>query len=101
MLVRNIPGAMVKIKAISGHFYFSKKFQDSSDIHLQFIKWLQAFLFNDSFGDKEFYYFPVDQSWYNSIKWVKLHNHNSKRCLSVFTVNSHTNKIKDHYNCKP
>ena len=24
------------------------------------------------FGDIEFYYFAVDQSWYNGIKWVKV-----------------------------
>ena len=28
-------------------------------------------LLNPSFGDIEFYYyFSVDQSWYNGIKWV-------------------------------
>ena len=43
--------------------------------------------------------FSVDQSWYNGIK-TKIHNHNSKRCLSAITINS-SQKIKDNYNCKP
>ena len=39
---------------------FFKKFQDNSDMHLDFKKWLQVFLLNGSFGDIEFYYFSVD-----------------------------------------
>ena len=39
-------------------------------MHLDFRKWLRAFLLNGSFGDIEFYYFSVDQSWINGIKWV-------------------------------
>ena len=34
-------------------------------MHLDFKKWLQVFLLNGSFGDMEFYYFPLDQSWYS------------------------------------
>ena len=37
-------------------------------MHLDFKKWLQVFLLDPIFGDKEFYYFSVDQSWYNDIK---------------------------------
>ena len=48
-------------------FVFFKKFQDNSDMHLDFKKWLQVFLLNYSSGDLEFYYFSVDQSWYNGI----------------------------------
>ena len=39
-------------------------------MHLEFKKWLQVFLLDPSLGDMEFYYFSVDQSWYNGIKWV-------------------------------
>ena len=38
-------------------FVFFKKFQDKSDLRLDFKKWLQFFLLNDSFCDTEFYYF--------------------------------------------
>ena len=48
-------------------FVFFKKFQDDSDMHLDFKNWLQVFLLNPSFGDVQFYYFSVDQSWYNGI----------------------------------
>ena len=34
------------------------------------------------------------------LNWTEL-NHNSKRCLSVFTINSQTKKKKDNYSCKP
>ena len=51
-------------------FVFFRNFQDNYDTHLDFKKWLQVFLLNDSFGDTEFYYFSVDQSWYNGIKWI-------------------------------
>lgn len=34
-------------------------------MNLEFKKWLQVFLLNCSFGDIEFYHFPVDQSWHN------------------------------------
>ena len=51
-------------------FVVFKKFQDNSDTYLDFKKWSQVFLLNGSFGDTEFYYFSVDQSWYNGIKWV-------------------------------
>ena len=37
-------------------FVFFKKFQDNSDVHLDFKKWLQVFLLNGSFGDIEFYF---------------------------------------------
>ena len=36
-------------------------------MHLDFKKCLQVFLLNGSFSDTEFYYFSVDQSWYNGI----------------------------------
>ena len=39
-------------------------------MHLDFKKRLQVFLLDSSFGDIEFYYFSVDQSWYSGIKWV-------------------------------
>ena len=39
-------------------------------MHLDFAMWLQTFLLDLSFGDTEFYYFSVDQSWYNGVKWV-------------------------------
>ena len=48
-------------------FSLFKKFQDNSDMHLEFKKWLQVFLLDPSFGDLNFYYFSVDQSWYNGI----------------------------------
>ena len=67
-------------------------------MHLDFKKLFQVFVLDPSFGDKEFCYFSVKQSWYNGIKWV-IHNHNSKKYLSVFTVNRQN--IKDNYNCKP
>ena len=51
-------------------FLFFRKFQDNSDVPLEFKKWLQAFLLDPSLGDMEFYYFSVDQSWYSGIKWV-------------------------------
>ena len=51
-------------------FVFFKKFQVNSNTHLDFKKCLQVFLLNGSFGDIEFYYFSVYQSWYNGIKWV-------------------------------
>ena len=51
-------------------FIFFKNFQVYSDMHLNFKKWLQIFLFDSSFGDIEFYCFSVDQSWFNGIKWV-------------------------------
>ena len=41
---------------------FFKVFQDNSNMHLDFNKLLQVFLLDPSFGDTEFYYFPVDQS---------------------------------------
>ena len=81
-------------KPISEFLYFSKNFQDNFDMHLDFAKWLQVFLLDPSFGNIEFYYFSVDQSWYNGIKWVILHNHDSKKCLSIFTINSQTKKRK-------
>ena len=37
-------------------FFFFKIFQDNSDMHLDFKKWLQVFLLNGSFGGIEFYY---------------------------------------------
>ena len=48
-------------------FVFFKKFQDNSDMHMDFKKWLQIFLLNASFYDIEFYNFSADQSWYNGI----------------------------------
>ena len=51
-------------------FVFSKKFQDNSDMYMDFKNWLQVFLLNGSVGDIEFQNFSVDQSWYNDIKWV-------------------------------
>ena len=51
-------------------FIFYKKFQDNSDMHLDFKKWLQVFVLNSSFDATDFYYFSVDQSWYNGIMWV-------------------------------
>ena len=38
-------------------FFFFKIFQDNSDMHLDFKKWLQVFLLNGSISDIEFYYF--------------------------------------------
>ena len=63
-------------------------------MHLDLKKWLQVFLleisiFYLSFGDTEFFYFSVDQSLYNSIKWLIV-NQNSRICLSVFTINNQT-----------
>ena len=37
-------------------FVFFKKFQDNSDMHLDFKNWLQIFLLTDNLSDKEFYY---------------------------------------------
>ena len=59
LLIRNISRALRK-KRNTWEFVFFKKFQDSSDKHLDFKKWLQVFLFDPSFGDTEFYYFSVD-----------------------------------------
>ena len=36
-------------------------------MHLDCKKWLQVFQLNGSFDDTEFYYFSIDQSWYNGI----------------------------------
>ena len=47
-----------------------KKNQENSGMHLNNQKWLQVFLLDPSFGDIEFYYSSVDQSWYNDIKWI-------------------------------
>ena len=49
-------------------FIVFKKFQDNTDMHLDFKKWLQGFLLNGSFDDIQFYYFSVDQSFYSGIK---------------------------------
>ena len=38
-------------------FVFFKKFQDNSNVHLDFKKWLQVLLLNGSFSDIEYYYF--------------------------------------------
>ena len=57
-------------KAIPEHLHVSKKSQDNSDMHLDFKKRLQVFLLDPTFGNTEFYYFSVDQSWYNGIKWL-------------------------------
>ena len=81
-----------------GHLNISKKIQDNSDMHLDFKKWLQVFLLNPSFDNTEFY-FSVDLSWYNGIKWVIV-NHNSKRCYQ-FSQSIARQKIKDNYYCKP
>ena len=59
--------ALWRKKAIPGPLYFSKKFQENYDMGLGFKKRLQVFLLNGNFGDTEFYYFSVDQSWYNGI----------------------------------
>ena len=70
--------------------FFLKKFQYNFDIHLNFKKWLQIFLLNGSFTDTEFYYFLLTN--HDSVI-VLGRNHNSRRCLSVFTINSQTKKI--------
>ena len=49
-------GALEK-KINTGAFVFFKKFQDNSDMHLDFKKLLEVFLLNDSFGDKGFNFF--------------------------------------------
>ena len=66
---RNISGALEE-KSNTWAFVFFKKFQDNSDMDLEFKKWLQVFLLDSNFSDIEFYYFSVDQSWYNGIKWA-------------------------------
>ena len=45
---------------------FSKKFQDNSNVHLDFKKWYQVFLLNGSFSDIEFYYYLLTNhnKWY-------------------------------------
>ena len=53
-----------KKKAIPGHLYFSENFKIIL-ISIWILKWLQGFLLNESFGDTDFCYFSVDQSWYN------------------------------------
>ena len=57
-----------KKKSNTWAFAFFQKFQDNSDMLLDFKKWSQIFLLNGIFGDIEFYYFSIDQSWYNGIK---------------------------------
>ena len=69
--IRNLSGALEK-KSNTWAFVVFKKFQDNSDMHLDFKKWWQVLLLDPSFGDTEFYYFSVDQSWYNSIEWIIL-----------------------------
>ena len=49
---------------------FFKKFQENSDMCQDSKKWLQIFVLSGNFGDIEFYYFSVDQSCYNGIKWI-------------------------------
>ena len=87
-----------------------QKFQDNSDMHLDFKKLLQVFLLNGSFSDIEFYYFLLT----NYDKFIVLSKNHNSRSLSVFTINSQIDlaiiiitiiidlaKIKDHYNCEP
>ena len=76
-------------KAIPEHLYFSKNFKIIL-ICICILKSDHVFLLDPSFGDIEFYYFSVDQSWYKGIKWVIVTYHNSKRCLSAFKINSQT-----------
>ena len=40
-------------------------------MNMDFKKWLKVFLFNGSFGDTEFCYFSVDQSW---LQWCYVSN---------------------------
>ena len=61
LLIRSISGTLEE-KNNTWALVFFKKFQDNSDMHLDFKKWLQVFLLNTSFGDIEFYYFSIDQS---------------------------------------
>ena len=55
-------------------FVCFKKFQFTSDSHMDFKKRLQVFLLHGflwySFVDTESYYFPVDRWWDSGIKWV-------------------------------
>ena len=39
-------------------------------MYVDFKKQLLVFLLDPNFGDIDFYYFSVAQSWYNGIKWV-------------------------------
>ena len=42
-------------------FVFCKKFQDISNVQMDFKKWLQVFLLNGSFNDIEIQLFSVEQ----------------------------------------
>ena len=81
-------------------FLFFKKFQDNSDVHLDFKKWLQVFLLNGSFDDIEFYYFSVDQSQYNGIKWL-VDIVAIVKYVYQFLQSIARQKVKDNCSCKP
>ena len=65
---------------------------------LDFKKWLQVFLLDPSSGDTEFYYFSVDQSWYNGIKSYII---TIVKGVYQFSQSIYKQKTKDNYNCKP
>ena len=67
---------------------------------LDFKKWLQVFLIDPNSGYTEFYYFSVDQSWYNGIKSNSYINTIVKGVYQ-FSQSISKQKIKDNYNCKP
>ena len=69
-------------------------------MHLDFRKWLWAFLLNGSFDDIEFYYFSVDQSQYNGIKWL-VDIVAIVKYVYQFSQSVVRPKRKDNYNCKP
>ena len=61
LLSRNLSGSLTKKRKTQACVFF-KKFQDNSDMPVDFQKQLEVFLFHSSFGDIESYCFPADQS---------------------------------------
>ena len=54
-----------------------------------------------SFGDIQFYYFSVDQPWYNGIKWVIIVIITIVKEVCQFSQSIVRQRINDNYNCKP
>ena len=87
-------------KSISRHLYFFRKFQDNSNVHLEFKKWLQVFLLNGNFSDIKFYYFLLtnhDTIIKTNTSWIITIVKDIYMFLQLIT----RQKIEDNYSCKP
>ena len=67
---------------------------------LDFKKWLQVFLLDPSSGDIEFYYFSVDQSWYNGVE-SNSYIITIAKGVYQFSQSISKQEITDNYDCKP